>query len=190
MLNIGNPQKGLNEIKNAGDGDARTKTPGPLNDIKIYGDVSLTHKVISRTTTRPSPNIVVSGRIDHSIGRILKTRVKEAVDHRKRCFYSLLLVVDAKFDRSVGHALPQLIVYMASLRQSRLQQNRPDASVYGLASDGYLFIFVKITHDGTVMLSRRLDILRKGDMKKVLGCLKHILEVTVSKSPKSTPVGG
>jgi hypothetical protein len=68
-----------------------------------------------------------------------------------------------------------------------LQRNRLDASVYGLVSDGYEFIFVKITHDGTVMLSRQLDILRKGDMKKVLGCLKHILEITASRSPKSTP---
>jgi hypothetical protein len=73
LWNIGNPQKGLNEIKNTGDGDA---TPSPLNDIKIYGEVSFTHKVISRTTTRPSPNIVVGGRVDHSIGRILETRVR------------------------------------------------------------------------------------------------------------------
>ena len=45
LLYIGNPQKGLNEIKNPGDGDARPKTPSPLNDIKIYGEVSFTHKV-------------------------------------------------------------------------------------------------------------------------------------------------
>jgi hypothetical protein len=186
LLNIGNPQKGLNEIENAGDGDARPKTPSPLHDIQIYGEVSFTHKVISRTTTRPSPNIVVGGRVDHGIGRILKTRVKDAVDQRKRRFYSLLLLVEAKFDNSVNHALVQLIVYLASLRQSRLQRNRLDASVYGLASDGYEFIFVKISHGGTVMRSRQFDILQ-GDMKKVLGCLKHILEVTASSSPQSTP---
>jgi hypothetical protein len=89
-LNIGNLQKCLNEIKNAGDGDARPKMPSPLNDIKIYGEVSFTHKVISRQTTRHSPNIVVGGRVDHGIGRILKTpRVKDAVDQRKRRSYSL-----------------------------------------------------------------------------------------------------
>ena len=134
--------------------------------------------------------MVVAGRVDRAIGHILNIRVKDIVDQRKRCFYSLLLLVQAKkFDRSlsVDHALDQLIVYLASLRQSRLQRNRLDASVYGLSSDGYLFIFVKITHDGTVMLSRKFDILRKGDMKKVLGCLKHILEVTASKSPKLMP---
>ena len=186
LLNIGDPQKGLNEIKNAGDGDARPKTPSPLNDIKIYGEVSFTHKVISRRTTRRlSSNIVVSGGVDHVIGRILETRVMNAVKQRKRRFYSLLILVDAKFERSASQALAQLIVYLASLHQSRLQRNRLDASVYGLVSDGYFFIFVKITHDGTVMLSRQLDALQ-GDMKKVLGCLKHILEITASRSPKST----
>ena len=109
MLNIGNPQKGLNENRN---GDARPKAPSPLNDIKIYA------RFVFRSQT--------------------------------------------EFDRSVDHALAQLIVYLASLRQSRLQRNRLHASVYGLASDGYGFIFVKISHDGTVMLSRRFDILREG----------------------------
>ena len=66
-----------------------------------------------------------------------------------------------------------------------LELSRPDASVYGLASDGYAFIFVKISHDGTVMRSRQLDIL-EGSMEKILGCLKHILEVTMSRSPKSS----
>jgi hypothetical protein len=67
-----------------------------------------------------------------------------------------------------------------------LQRKRLDASVYGLASNGYLFIFVKISQDGTVMLSRHFNILR-GEMKKVLGCLRHILEFTSNKSPGSTP---
>ena len=34
------------------------------------------------------------------------------------------------------------------------------------------------------MRSRQLDIL-EGSMEKILGCLKHILEVTMSRSPKS-----
>ena len=180
LLNLRNPQKGLDE--DAGDGDTRPKTPNPLNDIKIYGEVSFTHKVISRS----SPDIVVVGRVDYSIGRILKTRFKDAVDKRKRFFYSLLLVVEAKYDQGVVQALDQLIVYLASLRQSRLQRNRLDASVFGLASDGYVFIFVKISHDGTVMLSRHFDILRKDEIKRVLGCLRYVLEITANRSPGST----
>ena len=184
-LNIGDPQKGHN-VKVETAGDTRPKTPDPWSDIKIYGEVSFTHKVIPQATARRSPNIVVSGRVDYSIGRVLQSRVKNATEQRKRRFYSLLLLVEAKFDSSVDHAIPQLIVYLASLRQSRLQRNRKDASVYGVASDGYAFVFVKISHDGTVMLSRRFDVLL-GEMKKVLACLRHILERTASKSPNSTP---
>ena len=184
LLNTTNPQKCPNEIENAGDGGARQpKTRSPLDDIKIYGEVSFTYRIISRSPTCSSSNIVVRGRVDHAIGLILNTRFKDAVD--KRRFYSLLLLVDAKFYCSVSHALDQLIVYLACLHQSRLQRSRRDASVYGLASDGYAFIFVKISHDGTVMRSRQLDIL-EGSMEKILGCLKHILEVTMSRSPKSS----
>ena len=184
LLNIGNPQKGLNKIETAG--DARTKTPGPLHDIKIYGEVPFTHKVISRTTTLPSPNIVVCGRVDHGIGRILESHAKNATDQRKRRFYSLLLLVEAKCNASVYQAIPQLIVYLAGLRQSRLERNRTDTSVYGVASNGYVFVFINISHDGTVMRSRRFDIL-EGDMKIVLGCLTYVLEITASRSPKSMP---
>jgi hypothetical protein len=179
LLNIGNPQKGLNEIKT--DGDAR---PSPLHDIKIYGEVSLTHKIISETTTLPSPNIVVGGRVDHGIGLVLKPEYRAAIDERKRRFYSLLLLVEAKIYKNVASAMTQLIVYLASLRQSRVQQKRTDTSVYGLASDGFVFIFVKISHDGTVMRSRRFDML---DGEMIPGCLKYVLEITASRSPKSTP---
>lgn len=166
--------------------DAQPKTPNSLHDIKIYGEVSFTHTIIPRTTMLPSRNTVVSGRVDHCIGPILKSRANNATEQHKRRFYSLLLFIEAKFHNSVDNAIPQLIVYLASLRQSRLQRNRTDASVYGLASDGYVFIFVKISHDGTVMRSRRFDIL-EGEMKKVLGCLQYVLEMTASRSPKSTP---
>ena len=153
----------METLNNEINSDVRPKTPSPLNDIKIYGEVSLTHKVVSRTTIRPSPSIVVGGRVDHFVGHILKTCVKDAVEQRKRRLYSLLLVVEAKPPSyiCVGHSLDQLIVYLASLRQSRLQRNRSDASVYGLASDGFVFLFVKISHNGTVMLSREFNILRR-----------------------------
>jgi len=183
-LNIGGIQKADNVEVEGAAGDSRPKTPNPWSDIKIYGEVSFTHKVIPQATAPPR-NVVISGRVDHGIGRVLD-RAENAAEHRKRSFYSLLLLVEAKFEGNVEHALPQLIVYLASLHQSRLQRNRKDATVYGVASDGYVFIFVKISHDGTVMRSRIFDVFG-GEMKKVLLCLKHILETTASRSPTSTP---
>jgi hypothetical protein len=96
--------------------------------------------------------------------------------------------VEAKFDGSVDQALPQLLVYLASLHESRLQRHRSDASVYGVASDGYVFIFVTISHEGVVRLSRHFNIVQGEDMRVVLGCLKYILEKTgPNSSLYSTP---
>ena len=86
--------------------------------------------------------------MDYGIGRIL------IGDAQKRRFQSLLVIVDAKTSRAVDEALPQLLAYLACLCQSRLQGGRCDASVYGVASDRFLFLFVKITHDGVVKISR------------------------------------
>jgi len=133
-----------------------------------------------------SPATVVSGRVDHGIGITLKSRAKNTPNRR---FHSLLLVVEAKFERSVDRALPQLVVYLASLHQSRLRRLRSDASVYGLASDGYVFIFVTISHEGVLKLSKRFDVLQ-GDLKVVLGCLEYVLEMTANMSPTLTPEKG
>jgi hypothetical protein len=185
FMDLRKPQKGNNSEAQVAD-DKRPRTPKPWDDIRVYGELSLTHKIPSRTTTFFPSGIVVSGRVDHGIGRVLKSRAKNAPEQLKRRFHSLLLIVEAKFERSVDQALPQLLVYLASLHQSRLQRKRSDASVYGLASDGYVFIFVTISHEGMVKLSRRFDILQ-GDMRNVLGCLKYILEKTADMSPILTP---
>ena len=75
-------------------------------------------------------------------------------------------------------------MYLACFRQSRLERNWTGASVYGVSSDGYRFtgIFVTITHDGTVKMSKTFDILH-GDLPKILGWLKVMLEITAAVSP-------
>jgi len=93
--------------------------------------------------------------------------------------------MEAKLNGSFGQVLPQLVVYLASLRQSRIQRQRNDTSVYGIASDGYEFIFVKITEDGTVMRSQTYDI-GVGHMTKVLACMRYLLEMTANRSPASS----
>jgi hypothetical protein len=97
------------------------------------------------------------------------------------------VIVEAKAQFAVTLALPQLLAYLACLRQSRLQNKRTDASVYGVCSDGYQFLFVTITHDGTVKVSKLFDILREGQLSKVLGWLSFMLETTAAMSPNSSP---
>ena len=86
------------------------------DDIKIYGEVSFTHKVTSGTPTRPSSNIVVRGRVDHAIASARCDFLS------MKCFVaaSAMLWINSLFTWHV----------CVSLELSRL-----DASVYGLASD-------------------------------------------------------
>jgi len=167
--------------------DRQQKTPMPCDDIRIYGEVSFNHRVLagSKTQLTPPSRLTVSGRLDYGIGRVIKHASRAEIQRRRR-FQCFLVIVEAKAQFAVGKALPQLLVYLACLHQSRLQRNRTNASVYGVSSDGYQFVFVTITHDGTVKISRIFDILQ-GEMAKVLGCLTYMLETTAAMSPNVTP---
>lgn len=126
---------------------------------------------------------IVNGRIDRVIGRIHPPGRHGLM---KRCLQPLLLVIQPKKPLSIDCALPELVVYLASLHQSRLRRNRSDATVYGIVSDGYAFIFVTITQDGTLKPSRRFEV-TKGDTQTVLGCLKYVLEMLGNMSLNVTP---
>jgi hypothetical protein len=157
-----------------------TAPPHPLRDIKVFGEVSFSHTITSMDLS-PSQSsysgVKVNGRVDHGIGRAVASRNSP----NKQRFQSLLLLVEAKVQNSVGSAFTQLVVYLGALRQSRLSRNRSDASVYGMVSDGYIFVFVTITHEGELKRSRHFDVISvPGDLAAVLGCLKFLLEKSAS----------
>jgi hypothetical protein len=65
---------------------------------------------VQSTSTRAAPT--VSGCLDYGIGRNLR---RTAGDARKRCarrFQPFLIVVDAKVQRAMSEALPQLLAYL------------------------------------------------------------------------------
>jgi len=146
----------------------------------VHCEVSFTHSINPLPTI---PETIVSGRVDYGVGIVIGSwRVSN------RPFHSLLLCVEAESHGGVSVALPQLVVYLASLRQSRLNQGRSNASVYGVVTDGFSFVFVTITHEGVLKKSRLFDVLH-GNLPIVLGCLQYILETTMSMSPNLTPEG-
>ncbi|KAG2752201.1 hypothetical protein P692DRAFT_20667885, partial [Suillus brevipes Sb2] len=53
----------------------------------------------------------------------------------------------------VERAVPQLLIYLASIRQSREARGRTDTAVYGVASDGFRWKFVMIAHSGLIKVS-------------------------------------
>lgn len=74
LLNIGGPQKADDVGVWGAAGDTLPKTPNPWSDIKTYGQVSFTHKVIPQAAA-PPPNLVLSGRVDRSIGSVLHSLI-------------------------------------------------------------------------------------------------------------------
>ncbi|KAM6490616.1 hypothetical protein JOM56_013959 [Amanita muscaria] len=82
--------------------------------------------------------------------------------------------------------LAQLVVYLACLRQSRINRGRSDASVYGVATDRLSYVFVIITHEGVLKQSRQFNVM-KGDLSTVLGCLRYTLAMEMSMTPYLTP---
>jgi hypothetical protein len=131
---------------------------------------------------------IVNGRIYRGIGRVLPYGRRGSMKP-KRCLQSLLLVVQAKTPFRLDCALPELVVYMASLHQSRLQRNRPNATVYGGVSNGFAFILLTITHDGVLKQSRRFEV-TEGDMLTVLGMPEvHAGDVGQYKSKCDTREG-
>ncbi|KIJ98087.1 hypothetical protein K443DRAFT_104520 [Laccaria amethystina LaAM-08-1] len=88
-------------------------------------------------------------------------------------FTRSLLCVGAECHGRLIDALPQLVVYLACLRQSRVNRGRNNTSVYGVATDGLSYVFVTITHEGVLKKSRLLDIMQ-GKLSTVLGCLQYL----------------
>lgn len=156
------------------DHDGR-RTPTSWDTVKVHCDVSFNHTINRMPTT--SKKTVVGGRVDHGVGIILRSKKSPY----RFFFHSLLLCVEAKFHGRLVNAFAQLVVYLACLRQSRVNQGRSDSSVYGVATDGFSYIFTTITHDGVLKRSRLFDIM-EGHLSSVLGCFKYILEITMSSS--------
>jgi hypothetical protein len=125
---------------------------------------------------------IINGRVDHGIGHVIIPGPR--YDKRGRLFQTLLTVVNAKTAGNLVEVVPELVVYLGSLHQSRHRQRRRDCTVYGVASDGYSFLFLTITHDGVLKESKHFELML-GELQLVLGCLKHILEVTCKEVPEN-----
>ena len=144
----------------------------------IFAEVPFSHAITCPESGK-FMGTVVNGRIDHAIGRVLPSPgCRGSMNYSKRRFRSLLLVVEAKTELNLTH----VVVYLAFLHWSRRQHNRTDATVYGVISDGCMFQFVTITHDG-----RKCFDTADGDIVTVLGCSTYVLGLSASMSPNVTP---
>ena len=111
-------------------------TPSPYKNVKICCEVSFSHELSPKPTGEASTPIgdatTVNGRVDYGVGIV---SFGPKVPNRR--FYSLLIAVKAKPTDNLESAIPQLIVYLACLRQGRGARKRRDCSVYGVTSEAF-----------------------------------------------------
>ncbi|KAF8418322.1 hypothetical protein EV426DRAFT_679850, partial [Tirmania nivea] len=169
----------------AGDaGDANIQ-PNPFaNSILVNGEVSL-------EWTDPDTLVTWSGRIDYAIGIVhpgattshFPPTTSALPEKKPRLPYqAYLLVVEAKQSQDVDSAKAQLFGYLAVLHKLRKRNGGTTSSreVYGIATDGLEWVFLRITEDGVMQVGRRIE-LEEGpeQIRSVVGAVVGILQMGV-----------
>jgi hypothetical protein len=144
--------------------------PSPL---KVFPEMGLSIVVLKRGQEQ-----IISGIADWTIG------------YGERATWdngAVLLAVEAKKPSLVEEGHAQLLAYMATMRQLRIQANKKNVMVQGFYSNGNIYRFLIIRNDGTVMRSNLYDISLDGNLKKVFNFLLGMLITGAESSPSTSP---
>jgi hypothetical protein len=142
--------------------------------IKVFTEMGLSVKV-----KRGDQKSHISGIADWTIGYGNRASSDDG---------AVLLAVEAKRKEFLLKAQVQLLVYLATIRQLRIQADKKNVMTQGFYSDGEMFRFVCIRNNGTVMMSDMYDIYtRKTHLKTVFNFLLGMLNTAAESSPNTSP---
>jgi hypothetical protein len=99
---------------------------------------------------------------------------------------TVLLAIEAKRTENVSSAQSQLLTYLATIRQLRIQADKINVMTQGFFSDGETYTFICIRNNGTVMKSRQYDLSLDGDLKSVFNFLLAMLITAAESSPHTS----
>jgi hypothetical protein len=142
--------------------------------IKIFPEMSLAVQV-----EKGSKKWLVSGIADWAMGYGDRAALEDG---------TVLLAVEAKREEQFSTAKGQLLAYLATIRQLRIQANKENVMTQGFYSDGENYRFICIRNDGTVMRSRPYDTSFKRDLKSVFNFLLGMLTTAADSSPNTSPM--
>jgi hypothetical protein len=100
---------------------------------------------------------------------------------------TFLVAIEAKTREQFSQAEPQLLAYLAILREQRRQAGKTNCTVQGFFTDGNMYRFMSISNDGEVMASDIYFIERPGHKKTVFNFIVTILESALKSTPTVTP---
>jgi hypothetical protein len=149
------------------------KSTSPPLPIKVFTEMSLSVQV-----ERGGQEWIVSGIADWALGYGDRAVLEDG---------AVLLAVEAKQEGRVSNAEAQLLAYLATIRQLRIQANKKNVMTQGFFSDGEKYSFMCIRNNGTVMKSRQYDLFLDGDLKSVFNFLLGMLITAAESSPNTSP---
>jgi hypothetical protein len=101
---------------------------------------------------------------------------------------TVLLAVEAKRQKLLFDAEAQLLAYLATIRQLRIQANKKNVMTQGFYSDGENYRFLCIRNNGTVMKSMPYDVSMHGrHLKLVFNFLLSMLITAAESLPNTSP---
>ncbi|KAL9100452.1 MAG: hypothetical protein Q9163_004176 [Psora crenata] len=97
-----------------------------------------------------------------------------------------LIIIEAKKVGYTDTCLGQLAACMGVVYASRKDENKQNAVVYGIASDGLTFRFSRIDNDGGWCQSRLME-RDTGDMTKIYSIFRSLIKIAALSSPSTSP---
>jgi hypothetical protein len=124
-------------------------------------------------------NWLISGIADWAMGYGNRAALEDG---------TVLLAIEAKRRELYSGAEGQLLAYLATIRQLRIQANKENVMTQGFFSDGSRYTFVCIRNDGTVMISDSYNTSHKTGLKAAFNFLLNVLTTAANSSPNTSPI--
>jgi hypothetical protein len=142
--------------------------------IKVFPEMALSVQV-----KRGGQKWDISGIADWAMGYGDRAALEDG---------AVLLAVEAKRSELIFKAEAQLLAYLATIRQLRIQANKKNVMTQGFYSDGGIYRFFCIRNNGTVMKSQLYDVSMRGKpLKSVFNFLLGMLITAAESSPNTSP---
>ncbi|KAL8703093.1 MAG: hypothetical protein Q9201_003730 [Fulgogasparrea decipioides] len=98
-----------------------------------------------------------------------------------------LIIVEAKKLEGTDTCLGQLIAYMGVIHAVRKDDKKHNPTVYGVASGGLMFRFLRIDNDSNLSSSRLLE-WESGDAGKIYTIFRTLIRIAALSSPSKSPI--
>lgn len=141
--------------------------------IKVFPEMALSVEV-----RRGNQKWKISGIADWAMGYGDRAALDDG---------AVLLAVEAKQRDFLFKAEAQLLAYLATIRQLRIQAKKKNVMAQGFFSDGEKYGFLCIRNNGTVMQSSLYDTKHRKFLKSVFNFLLSMLNTAAESSLHTSP---